>query len=204
MGIPRNEIAGLILIGGKSERMGRPKATLELDGKPLWLRAADILTPFVNEILYLGKVPGFNSPKDARQIEDDPPEIGPLGGLPAGLEQSGHQHHLVLAVDYPLVPPRFFEALLDHAQGFLAACGQSAVFLEPLVAYYHRDCAPVIRRMIAEGEIRTHKLYERVPSYVLAPHEMMKIDPAKWAHFNVNTPADLREAERRLRAGYPK
>jgi molybdopterin-guanine dinucleotide biosynthesis protein A len=184
--------------------MGRPKATVELDGVPLWKRAIDCLIPFVVETILLGTVPGLVVPEGHRQLADNPMGIGPLGGLVTGLEQSGHEHHLLLAVDYPLVPPVFFQALLAQAERFHAVCGQGDVFLEPLVGYYHRDCAPVIRKMIAQGEIRTHKLYERVPSRVISPVEMLKIDPAKWAHFNVNTPADLIRAERRLRAGYPQ
>ncbi len=204
MAISRDNTAGLILIGGKSERMGHPKALIELCGGPLWRRAADILTPHVDRVFYLGAVPGFMIPKDQRVILDDPPGIGPLGGLVAGIEQSGYQHHLLIAVDYPLVPAAFLQALIEQSDSFMAVCGQGSDFLEPLVAYYHRDCAPVIRQMIAQGEIRTHKLYDRVPCHIMGPAELLKIDPAKWAHFNVNTPADLREAESRLRAGYPK
>lgn len=204
MAISRDNTAGLVLIGGKSERMGHPKALIELCGRPLWQRVADILTPYVDKVFYLGAVSGFVPTKDWQVILDDPLGIGPLGGLVAGLEQSGHQHHLLIAVDYPLVPAAFLQALVEQSDSFMAVCGQSAVFLEPLVAYYHRDCAPVIRQMIAQGEIRTHRIYDRVPSHVMGPAELLKIDPAKWAHFNVNTPADLREAELRLRAGYPK
>jgi len=204
MAISRDKTAGLILIGGKSERMGRPKALIELCGGRLWQRAGEILTPHVDAIFYLGSVAGFDPPQDQRVIMDDPPGIGPLGGLVAGLERSGYQHHLLIAVDYPLVPAAFLQTLVEQSESFMAVCGQSGAYLEPLVAYYHRDCAPVIRQMIAQGEIRTHQLYDRVRSHILTPAQMRKIDPAKWAHFNVNTPADLREAELRLRAGYPE
>lgn len=204
MGIPKAEIAGLVLIGGKSERMGRPKALIEFAGEPLWQRAVGCLSPFVSDVILLGSVPGFVAPAGLRQLEDDPPEVGPLGGLVSGLEKSSFQHHLLLAVDYPLVPARFWHEVMRHADSHQAVCGESAYFVEPLVGYYHKDCAPVIREMLGKGELRAHRVYDRVPSYVIPPAEMMKIDPAKWTHFNVNTPADLREAESRIRAGYPK
>jgi molybdopterin-guanine dinucleotide biosynthesis protein A len=204
MGIPKSEIAGLILIGGKSERMGEPKAIVSLAGRPMWEHAMSALTPYVSEILFLGSIVGFKPSPGGREIMDDPAGIGPLGGIVAGLEQSGYEHHLLLAVDYPLVPASFLTEVLRQAIQRSAVCGESSGILEPLVGYYHRNCATVMRQMIAEGEFRAHRLFPRVPSYVIRAAEMLKIDPAKWAHFNVNTPADLREAESRLRAGYPK
>lgn len=204
MAIPTSEIAGLVLIGGKSERLGRPKALIELHGVPLWSRAVDSLTPFVNDILFLGGVTGFAPPSRYRRIDDDPPGIGPLGGLVAGLEQSGYKHHLLLAVDYPLVPAELLQSLCGHAGKYDAVCGMNDSFTEPLVAYYHAHCAPVIRQMLTEREVHTHRLIGRVKKLVIPKLEMLKIDPAKTAYFNVNTPSDLLEAEARLASGHHK
>lgn len=197
-------MAGLVLIGGRSERMGRPKVLVELDGIPLWRRAVDALAPFVRDIVFLGSVTDFAPPPPFRQIADNPSGIGPLGGLVAGLEQSGFRHHLLLAVDYPLVPPEFLRAIRDRAEGYEAVCGMNGGFVEPLVGYYHAECAPVIRQMLLEGDSRTHRLIGRVKNLVISEAEMLKIDPSKSAYFNVNTPSDLLEAETRLRSGYHK
>lgn len=204
MAIASREMAGLVLIGGKSERMGRPKALVELDGILLWRRAVDLLAPFVNDVLFLGSETGFTPPLPFKRIDDNPPGIGPMGGLVAGLEQSGFKHHLLLAVDYPLVPPEFLRALCDHANGYEAVCGMNGGFIEPLVGYYHADCSLVIRQMLQEGDSRTHRLIGRVKNLVISEAEMLKIDPSKSTYFNVNTPSDLLEAESRLRSGHHK
>lgn len=204
MGIASRDIAGLILIGGRSERMGQAKALVELAGIPLWRRAVKSLTPFVSDIVFLGTVTGFAPPPPFRQIADNPSGIGPLGGLVAGLEQSGFEHHLLLAVDYPLVSPTFLQSLCDRAEGYEAVCGMNGEFVEPLVGYFHADCAPVIRRMLHEGELRTHRLIGWVKNLVISEAEMLKIDPSKSTYFNVNTPSDLLEAETRLRSGHHK
>lgn len=203
MAIVKSDIAGLVLIGGQSTRMGRPKAVVELAGIPLWRRAVDSLAPHVGEVILLGDVTGFSPPSACRHFSDAPEGVGPLGGIAAGLESSGYEHHLLLAVDYPLVRSTFLELLTTDYVPAWAVCGQSSEKLEPLVAYYHRNCLSVIRTMLGEGETRTHRLFERVLSNVVPASEMAKIDPAKWSHFNVNTPADLIEAESRLRSGYP-
>jgi molybdenum cofactor guanylyltransferase len=182
--------------------MGQPKCLVGLDGLTLCQRAVNAVTELCHETFLVGTVAGFE-PIGPRVIPDDPPGRGPLGGIVSGIEKSGHNHHLVLAVDYPLVRRELLQALLDHADGFDAACTRSAAFLEPLVAYYHARCAPVIRQMLVKGEIRTHRLFERVPSLVLDDELMQQVDPARWSQFNVNSPDDLKRAEVMLRAGYP-
>ncbi|MBI3873374.1 MAG: molybdenum cofactor guanylyltransferase [candidate division Zixibacteria bacterium] len=188
--IPKRDIAGLILIGGRSQRMGRDKATLEIAGIPLWQRAIDILEPLVGMVFLVGSVPGFRPPAPFAHIADDPPGLGPLGGIASGLERSGCQHHIVLAVDYPLVQSKLLLLLLEKSAGVRAVCGQGELYLEPLVGYYHALCAPVMRAMLSEGEIRTHRVFDRVPSHILTAEEYDAADPRRLSQINVNTPAD--------------
>lgn len=192
--IPRGELAGLILMGGESVRMGRDKATLRLAGKPLWEIAVSTLRPLVDTVILVESSLSSIAPGSYRVLTDDPPGHGPLGGLVTGLEQSGYQHHLVMAVDYPLVQPALLRLLLARAAGVWAVCCRSSAFLEPLLAYYNAACAPVMRRMLAEGELRTHMLYERVPSVILQTEEYDGADPRRLSQINVNTPQDMERA----------
>ena len=194
MTIPRSALAGLILVGGESSRMGSDKVVLSMAGKPLWQVACSILEPMVDRVIFIDAGPALRIPETYRVLRDDPPGYGPLGGLATGLEKSGYRHHLLLAVDYPLVRPSVLRLLLERADDVWAVCGRSPSFLEPLLAYYNAACAPVIRGMIAEGEIRTHKLIERVPSIVLNANEYDAVDPRRLSQINVNTPGDLQRA----------
>ena len=112
MTIPRSELAGLILVGGDSMRMGSDKATLPLAGEPLWKIAKSILEPLVDSVIFIDADPASKIPDTCRVLRDDPPGYGPLGGLATGLEQSGYQHHLLMAVDYPLVQTPVLRLLL--------------------------------------------------------------------------------------------
>ena len=194
MAIVKSELAGLILVGGKSERMGCDKATLRLAGTPLWEIAVSTLQPFVDRVILVDSARSSTFPASYHVLYDDPPGLGPLGGLVTGLEQSGYLHHLLVAVDYPLVQPALLQLLLDRATGHWAVCGRSALFLEPMIGYYNAACAPVIRRMLAKNENRTHKLLERVPAVVIDSDDYDKADPQRLSQTNVNTPADLERA----------
>jgi molybdopterin-guanine dinucleotide biosynthesis protein A len=194
MPIIKNEVAGVILIGGQSVRMGTDKATRRIAGTPLWEIAERTLQPLTDRVLFVGAAQTLGDAIPRRVIDDDPPGLGPLGGIVTGLEKSGYTHHLVLAVDYPLVQQALLRLLLERAEGVWAVCGRSPEYMEPLLAYYHAACTPVIRRMLAEGERQTYRLYERVPSVILREAEYDEADPERLSQINVNTPADLERA----------
>jgi molybdopterin-guanine dinucleotide biosynthesis protein A len=222
----KSTIAGLILTGGKSSRMGQDKATLEIGDLPLWRIAIDILEPLTDKVILVGQIPSLANTAPYTMLADSPPGLGPLGGLATGLERSGYEHHLVLAVDYPLARPALFRLLLEQANQAKAVdqanavdqadavdqakavdqadavdqtnavCGRSRDHLEPLVAYYHASCADVIRAMIAENEIRTRKIFDRVKSRVLTAAEYDTVDPERLSQLNVNTPVELEHVRR--------
>ena len=73
----RESVAGLILCGGRSTRMGRDKATLDLNGKPLWHYAREALEPLVGVIIFIEHAQLMPSIDDAIQLVgcSDRPDI---------------------------------------------------------------------------------------------------------------------------------
>ncbi len=185
------DVAGIILIGGRSSRMGRDKTAIEIAGRPMWRWVADALETCTSSLYFAGEADGLDSASPFPILPDDPPGLGPLGGLATALERSGRKHNLIVAADYPLVRPKLLNLLLEKSTGHMATCGRTSEFLEPLVGYYNAACAPVIRTMLAEGELRTHQLFTRAPSHILTDEEYESADPDRLSQINVNTPADL-------------
>src|SRR5918999_818182 len=106
---PPGRVAGLLLSGGASRRMGAEKALIEVGGQRLVDRAAAVLTAVADPVLEVG--PGWSA---LPAVREDPPGAGPLAALAAGaaaLRESGHDGPvLVLAGDMPQVsvhPLRF-------------------------------------------------------------------------------------------------
>src|SRR3954452_16774490 len=80
--------AGIVLAGGRSSRMGRPKAALEWHGSTLLRRVCGIVGRAVDGPVVVVRAPGRGLPAlpAAVEIVDDAREgRGPLQGLAAGL-----------------------------------------------------------------------------------------------------------------------
>lgn len=106
-------VAGLLLTGGRSRRMGADKAGLVVDGVPLAERAAVALSAVVSPALEVG--PGRSSLPVVTEVG---PGAGPLGALAAGaaaLSSAGHRGGaVVLATDLPFVTARLVHVLAFH------------------------------------------------------------------------------------------
>jgi molybdopterin-guanine dinucleotide biosynthesis protein A len=102
-------IPGILLTGGASSRMGRDKATMEVDGEALGVRAARVLQAVCDPVIEVG--PGVTS---LRAIREDPPGAGPLAALLAGAAAlDTHGPVLLLACDLPFMTAELLHALAN-------------------------------------------------------------------------------------------
>lgn len=106
-------LAGLVLTGGRSTRMGVDKAALVVDGVTLAERAAAALSAVTRPVLEVG--PGYSS---LPVVTEETPGAGPLGALVAGaaaLVSRGHGGGVVLlASDLPFVTADLVRVLASH------------------------------------------------------------------------------------------
>src|ERR1700730_11691463 len=100
-----SDIGGYVLAGGKSSRMGRDKALLELAGKPLVLHAVVKLRRVCRDVHILSNRPQLEA--YAPLVRDLHEGCGPLGGIEAALEHSQHDWNLFMPVDMPFLPSSF-------------------------------------------------------------------------------------------------
>lgn len=106
-------LTAVLLAGGESQRMGRDKATLILDGEPLWSRQLRILRELQPEkMLISARARPAWCPPEIETVLDAPPSRGPLSGLAAALKRIETTHLLALAIDVPQMTFRAFEKTL--------------------------------------------------------------------------------------------
>jgi molybdopterin-guanine dinucleotide biosynthesis protein A len=104
------EIGGYVLAGGKSSRMGRDKALLQLAGKPLVHHAVTKLRRVCMDVRVLSDNPELA--KFAPIVQDLHPDCGPMGGMEAALVHSVFDWNLFLPVDMPFLPSAFIAGWL--------------------------------------------------------------------------------------------
>jgi molybdopterin-guanine dinucleotide biosynthesis protein A len=193
------QIAGFILAGGESSRMGSDKALLELDGLPLVARTAQLVENVAGMPTIVG-APERLGGLGLAVISDDWPRAGPLGGIATALHASNASWNLIVACDLPYLTKGWLEHLVVRAQGSVAdaVLPRNERGAEPLCAMYRKKCEPVIRAALERG---TRKVTDG-----LAGLRVEFIEPVEWKAFdsdgllfkNMNSPTDYEEAKTRI------
>lgn len=197
-------ITVLILAGGRSARMGRDKAWLEIEGIPLVERVARRLLPLAAEIVFSANDAArfaqlaARLPVPAQVVADIFADAGPLGGIHAGLTAARHDTVLAVATDMPFVNHAVVEGMVglceeaDAVVPRLAAEGFDEPQPEPLHAIYRRSCLPAVERALAANRRRVVSFLADVRVCYVDEPFLRTLDPELWSFRNVNTPEEWR------------
>ena len=183
-------LAGAVLIGGKSSRMGRPKHLIRHTGGETWLeRSVNTLSPFVDELFISGAGELPPALGDTPRVEDLPGVQGPLAGNGALIRERPYSSWLILACDLPNLEASAICWLLNQRLGryrAIIARNPSTGRREPLLAWYDYRSGPLIEKLIASGESRVGGLADNeLTSQPWIPDELADC----WR--NVNYPEEL-------------
>ncbi|WP_051978394.1 molybdenum cofactor guanylyltransferase [Edaphobacter aggregans] len=150
-------VGGYVLAGGRSTRMGRDKALLQLGGEPLVQHAVRKLRRLTGEVHILSDRPELA--EFAPLVPDLHPGCGPVSGMEAALAHSRCDWTLVLPVDMPFLPAILLERWMRSVVELPKA--RAALFTveglaQAALCLLHRELAPFVRTAV---EQRTFKLY---------------------------------------------
>jgi molybdopterin-guanine dinucleotide biosynthesis protein A len=192
--------AGVVLCGGQSSRMGRPKAWLPFGGETMLARVVRLLGEVVAPVVVVA-APGQDVPEvppGVAVVRDPERGRGPLQGLAAGLEAlRGRADAAYLSsCDVPLLRPAFVRRLLDLLGEQDIAVPEVGGYRHPLAAVYRLEVAAVAERLLAEDRLRPAFLFEQARTRVVRPEELADVDPDFQSLRNLNTPAEYEEALR--------
>ena len=201
--------AGIVLAGGRSSRMGTPKATLEWHGSTLLRRVTGIVARATGGPIVVVRAPGQDLPpmaKDVEVAEDAKEGRGPLQGLAAGLAAVDGRAEIafVSSTDAPLLHPAFVRRVVGALDGeHDVALPQAGGFPHPLAAAYRTELLPSVQQLIAADRMRPAFLFEtcRVQrldeAALLADPAVAAFDPALDSVLNLNEPPDYEAARAR-------
>lgn len=200
--------AGVVLAGGRSSRMGRPKAELEWHGSTLLRRTLGVLARSVDGPLLVVRAAGQSLPDLPAHvgIVDDPKEgLGPLQGIAAGLAAlAGRaQTAFVCSTDLPFLHPAFVRRVLSALTDDLdVVLPVARGYPQPLAAAYRVNLAPLVTELVAAGDRRPAFLFRhercralRIDDAALLEDPVLAAaDPTLDSVVNVNSPDDYRAA----------
>ena len=187
-----------MLCGGKSSRMGVPKATLPFGPETMLQRVVRLLGQTVSPIAVVAAreqvLPDL--PADAIVTWDEREARGPLEGLRAGLKAlpASVEAAYVTSCDVPLLIPGFVERMLELLGDFDIAVMEIDGFPHPLSAVYRRDTLPQVESLLAQDRLRPVFLFDSVRTRRVRPEEMRTVDPQLDTLRNLNTPEDYEAA----------
>jgi molybdenum cofactor guanylyltransferase len=159
--IEESSVTGIILAGGRSERMGSDKGLMVWKGKPLVQYSIEALRPFCYHIIIStnnDKYAGFGFPL----LKDEYPNIGPMGGLHAGLKASKTEHNLFLSCDMPLINEEVIRLLLQNSENYQAVVPVVDKQFFPVCSYYHSSVLPMLEQEIKAGLYKTILFLQRL------------------------------------------
>lgn len=192
------DVAGIVLAGGLSRRLGRDKAVEPIGGEPLIRRVIRRLGAVAPRIVVV-----VNSEERGRALPLPPecaaavdiyPDAGSLGGIFTGLSAAGSDWGVVVACDMPFLNADLLSAMFDARDGCDAVVPTLDGRPEPTHALYSKACLPHIERRLQSDDLKIARFFDDVNVRYFAQEEVDALDPGRLSFFNVNTPADLDRA----------
>jgi molybdenum cofactor guanylyltransferase len=191
-------VAGIVLCGGESRRMGQSKAWLPFGPEVLLQRVVRVLSTVVSPVVVVAaqgqELPDL--PAEVMIARDEQPALGPLGGLAAGLSALPESIEAVYAAacDAPLLKPEFVVEIIGRLKYHDIAIPRDGKYHHPLAAVYRRSVEAKVRALIAEDRLRPFFLLESSDVYEIDVEDLRRIDPELDSLRNTNTPEDYQAA----------
>jgi molybdenum cofactor guanylyltransferase len=188
------DAAAVILVGGKSSRMGRPKALLPFDGEPLIAHVVRKLESIFTEIVVVAAPDQEIPTLPVKIARDDIAYQGPVSGIYHGLKTSTKEFCFVTSCDAPFLNLTLIAHLLAQTQDYDVVVPCWADRFQPLHAVYRTSVAPFLQDQLARGELRPIFLYDKVSTRKVHEEEIRRFDPEGLSLLNMNSPAEYETA----------
>lgn len=183
---------GLLLVGGKSTRMGSDKSELIFrDGLTQKERGSQLLTSVCDKVFISVRDDLDSTPNT---IVDAFGEIGPLGAIASAQQTDPTATWLILACDLPMVEKKHLQALIearDPSSDTTYFTSATDGFPEPLCAIWEPSSACPVRLSIDNGKQCPRSLLKQLNGNAVP-------SPGLWTLANTNTEADAREIRARI------
>ena len=197
-------LTGIVLSGGEGSRMGQDKGLVMLRGDPMVSYVIDSMLGLVNEIVISvakGQGPKYDEYAEIgfEIVEDRTAGIGPLEGLLCALKVARGDCVLVSPCDTPFLKSGICELLLSRAAVKDGAVPVINGKFEPVHGAFQRQAATkAFEAVLATGKRKPSEAYSMLDLEFVDEVSLRAVDPELESFWNLNTPEDLRLAEKKL------
>jgi molybdopterin-guanine dinucleotide biosynthesis protein A len=192
-----SDLTAFVLAGGKSTRMGRDKAFLPWADGTLLSHALKLLAAVTPRVHIVGDPKKFAS--FGTVIADVYRDRGPSAGIHAALLSTTTDLNLMLAVDLPLIEPRFLQFMIGVAEGTdaIVTVPRADGISQPLCAVYRRAFAQAAELSLQAGKNKIDPLFTTVKTRIVEQDEVTSAGFSIAIFRNLNTPEEWQEEQRR-------
>jgi molybdopterin-guanine dinucleotide biosynthesis protein A/HD superfamily phosphodiesterase len=191
----RIQASCLILAGGQGKRLTPDKPLLQIDGRSVIERVADVVAALFAEVIVVTNTPEKYGFLGLAMVADERQGCGPLMGIYSGLRKIRHEVAFVCAADMPFLNEEVILAQFNELGGFdiVAPCPQRRP--EFLHAVYHKRCLPAIKENLDAELFKMDMLSRRCNILLLDEGWFLHrglMEKAELAFTNINTVEDYR------------
>jgi molybdopterin-guanine dinucleotide biosynthesis protein A len=186
------DVAGVVISGGSSERLGRDKAREVVGGVSLLERVLGAVGEVVEHLLVVGPW----APDGVPRSEESPRHEGPLRAFAHAARTAGVSHLLLVGCDHPFLQPALLAHIVSRRDEseVVAVSGTSGP--EPLLAVYSVAVLPVAERLLESGARSLKRLLDEVVVRHVAEEEWRRYDPDGLSLIDVDDEDSLERARR--------
>ena len=149
-----DKLSAVVLIGGQSLRMGKDKAFLKYNNQTFLELLLQQLSVCDETLISVNDKNKYQESKHLI-VEDEIREIGPLGGIYSCLKVCKNDYLFVCATDMPFLESKIIYFIGEFfSSSYDCFVIKSANKIHPLCAVYHKNCIPIIEKMIEAGNYR--------------------------------------------------
>ncbi|MGB9756211.1 MAG: molybdenum cofactor guanylyltransferase [Candidatus Bathyarchaeales archaeon] len=202
------EKSAIILAGGFSRRFGQDKGLLLLANKPLIKHVLDAISNIANEkiVVVSSKIQAESYTKvvgsEVKVFVDESNVQSPLVGALKGFKEVQNEYALLLPCDTPLISRDIASLLFDLCPNKSAVIPRwPNGYIEPLQAVYRtKPALETAEKALSEGRLNMQAMVDKLRGIrYVSTIVLRQLDPELKSFFNVNTPMDLKRAERMLK-----
>ena len=189
-----DDFTAVILIGGKSSRMGRPKALLPFGNEPLVDHLVRRLEHKFKQVVVVAAPDQELPPLAANVVRDEVAYQGPVGGICYGLKATSGMAAFVTSCDAPFLNLPLISFLTSQISNHDVVVPYWQDRFQPLHAVYRRSVVPLLEEQLERGELRPIFLYDKVRTRKVGEEEIRRFDPEGLSFLNMNAPDDYAQA----------